>query len=200
MKTVLITGAAKGLGLDLSRAFLDGGWSVIATGRDAADIPQDVSTNPKAKALSLDVTDESSIRNVSVALSNVPIDVLINNAGIYDSPSVDDDSAVRDMDHIIKVFRTNSIGPKFVSEALADNLEKGGEKLVVTISSGMGTYAQLFGEGMTSVSRGKSDVYTASHWAYSASKTAANYSMLCFHVLHPNIKSVLINPGWIRSI
>lgn len=186
MKTVFITGAGRGLGLELTRVFLKNGWRVVAACLSTERLPSDVSKNDNSQMVELDVTNDSSITAATTAIKNTPIDILINNAGVYDSTSVDDDTVVSSVAAVTKVFQVNSIGPKLVSEALLPNLHMGSEKLIVTISSGMGTYEML-------------DEYHAKHWPYSASKTAVNYIMTAFHKLHPEIKTSMINPGWMKT-
>lgn len=167
-KTVLVTGAGSGLGKALAQVFSKNGWEVIA-----------------ATHKDLDVANQKSIEAFVKKLEDKPIDVLINNAGVYDSlPG--SEIVISTIAEITKVFQVNTIGGRVLTDALISNLRKGDEKLVVTISSGMGTYNAL-------------DEYHASHWPYSASKTAVNYAMLAFNKEHPEIKCVLINPGWMKT-
>src|SRR5258707_3689321 len=83
MSTVLITGASRGLGLEFARAYAAEGWKVIATCRhpdQAADLrglPGDISIRP------LDVAQTAQIEALAAELAGVPIDVLINNAGMH---------------------------------------------------------------------------------------------------------------------
>jgi len=168
MKTILITGVGSGLGKSLKKIFVENGWEVIAlTHKD------------------LDVADQKSIEELAKKLQGKPIDVLINCAGVYDGPA-DGDSTATTIEGITKVFQVNTIGAKILTDLLVPNLLLGKEKLVVTISSIMSTYAKL-------------DEYAAQHWSYGASKMAVNYAMLSFNKVHPEIKSVLIHPGWVKT-
>lgn len=186
MRTVFITGAGRGLGLELTKVFLRNGWRAIAACRDSKELPADIATHQNILALDLDVTDQRSLEACAEKIKGMPVDVLINNAGIYDSASVDEEAVITGLPEITKVFQVNSIGPKFVSEALLSNLQAGSEKLAVTISSSMGTYEML-------------DEYHAKHWPYCASKAAVNYIMTAFNKEHPEIKVSLINPGWMKT-
>ena len=186
MKTVFITGAGRGLGLELTKVFLRNGWRVIAACRNSKELPADTAAVQNILALDLDVTDQRSLEACAEKIKGTPVDVLINNAGIYDSASVDEETVITSLPEITKVFQVNSIGPKLVSEALLGNLQAGSEKLVVTISSSMGTYEML-------------DEYHAQHWPYCASKAAVNYIMTAFAKEHPEIKTSLINPGWMKT-
>ena len=187
MKNIVITGAASGLGLELCKVFSSNGWNVIATCRQSDDFPKK-HLNENITVLPLDVSDQRSIDIFVANLKERPIDVLVNCAGIYDSRqnSVDDDTMISTLPNVTKIFQVNSISPKILADSLSPNLKRGSEKLVVTISSGMGTYSEM-------------DEYHAEHWPYSASKAAVNYSMIAFAKQYPDIKSVLISPGWMKT-
>src|SRR5579859_2841627 len=169
-KTILITGTDSGLGKALTEVFSQHSWKVIAVSHK-----------------DLEITNQQSINSFVEKLHAKSIDVLINCAGIYDSPP-GDEGVIASIAEITKVFQVNVIGARALTDALLPNLKKGKEKLVVTISSGMGTFSELEG-----------DEYHAKRWPYSASKTAVNYAMIAFTKEHPEIKSVLINPGWMKT-
>jgi NAD(P)-dependent dehydrogenase (short-subunit alcohol dehydrogenase family) len=181
MKTVLITGANHGLGHALADGFLDAGWRVIAIAREMPELPQ----GDNLQIELCDLTDERTISGLAARLQGAPIDVVINNAARYDA--VPDDGVITtDYTQLTKLFQVNTIAPKLLADALVGNLHAGVDKLVVTMSSGMGTYAEF-------------EEYHAQHWAYSASKAAVNYAMVSFAKLNPSFKSVLINPGWMQT-
>lgn len=168
MKTVLITGAGSGLGQALKEIFVKNNWEIIPiTHKD------------------LDISNQKSIEELIKKIQGKPIDVFINCVGVYDGPA-DGDSTATTIEGITKVFQVNTIGAKILADLLLPNLLKGEEKLIVTISSIMSTYAKL-------------DEYAAKHWSYSASKMALNYAMISFNKEHPEIKSVLIHPGWVKT-
>ncbi|MFY9457433.1 MAG: SDR family NAD(P)-dependent oxidoreductase [Candidatus Spechtbacterales bacterium] len=187
MKTILITGAESGLGHELVKVFSKNGWHVLATCRAKKDFPQE-SLSDNISVLSLDVADQESLESIAENLKDKSIDVLINCAGVYDAKtnSVDGNTVISTNPEITRVFQINSVAPKLLADMLVQNLKKGAEKLVVTISSGMGTYSEM-------------DEYHAEHWPYSASKAAVNYAMIAFTKQHPDIKSVLVNPGWMKT-
>ena len=133
----------------------------------------------------LEITDQKSIEKLAKKLKGKPIDVLINCAGIYDGPADGEPTAVT-IEDITNVFKVNTIGNKILTDLLIPNLLTGKEKLVVTISSIVSTYVKL-------------DDYYAKHWSYGASKIALNYAMISFNKEHPQIKSVLIHPGWVKT-
>jgi NAD(P)-dependent dehydrogenase (short-subunit alcohol dehydrogenase family) len=182
MKTILITGTNHGLGLALTKAALAAGWKVIAVARTAPEIP----SSPNLQVELCDLSSDPALQALLLKLQNVPIDVLVNNAAVYDAGSVDDDKATTDYETLANVFRVNVVAPKLLADGLVANLQAGQEKLIVTISSGMGTYAEF-------------EEYHAEHWAYSASKAAVNYAMISFAALHKDLKSCLVNPGWMQT-
>ena len=181
MKTVLVTGANHGLGHALAEGFLDAGWRVIAVARQVPELPE--SDNLQVELC--DLTDEGTVQGLAARLQGAPIDVIINNAARYDAKP-NDETITTDFTQLTQIFQVNTIAPKMLADALVGNLHAGVDKLVVTMSSGMGTYAEF-------------DEYHAKHWAYSASKAAVNYAMVSFAKLNPSFKSVLVNPGWMQT-
>jgi NAD(P)-dependent dehydrogenase (short-subunit alcohol dehydrogenase family) len=181
MKTVLVTGANRGLGRALTTGFLEAGWRVVAIAREAPELPR----SEHLQVELCDLTDGQTIPGLAARLQGAPIDVVINNAAIYDARP-NDETITTDFTQLSQLFQVNTIAPKLLADALVGNLHAGVDKLVVTMSSGMGTYAEF-------------DEYHATHWAYSASKAAVNYAMVSFAKLNPSFKSVLINPGWMQT-
>ena len=85
MPTVLITGANRGLGLEFVRQYTADNWSVIATCRDPKSAKDLNQIKGNIKILPLDVTDFMAIEQTSKLLQSEKIDILLNNAGIFDS-------------------------------------------------------------------------------------------------------------------
>ena len=81
MPTVLITGANRGLGLELTRQYLDRGWKVIAASRGSSPALEDLSGHAGLEAHRFDLTDDAALAEFAVGLGERPIDVLLNNAG-----------------------------------------------------------------------------------------------------------------------
>lgn len=182
MKTVVITGANHGLGFALTNTFLAAEWRVLAIAHAQPTIPP----HPNLRMEVCDLANIAALAGVVARLKDVPVDVLINNAAVYDSASVDDERATKDFNVLTNVFQVNTIVPRIVADALVPNMQAGQDKLIVSISSGMGTYHEL-------------DEYSARHWAYSASKAALHHAMTSFALLHPDIQSTLIHPGWMQT-
>lgn len=88
-KTVLITGANRGLGLTFAEHYIKQGWNAIATARNIDSADKLKSLSPW-KLIQLDTADEASISQVAATLSSMPIDLLVNNAGIFEGGSIDE--------------------------------------------------------------------------------------------------------------
>jgi NAD(P)-dependent dehydrogenase (short-subunit alcohol dehydrogenase family) len=135
-KTVLITGANRGLGLELAKQFIADGHEVIGTARKpekATDLKA-----LKAEVVQLDVTSEESIESMVNILNGKKIDILINNAGYFgpklmtEKPDRLDKLTRKEMELCIEV---NTLGPLFVTQALVPNLKKSPNPVVVNMST-----------------------------------------------------------------
>ena len=155
MTTVLITGANRGIGLELARQYASDGDTVLACCRNPKKAKK-LKALKKVEMFQLDVTDGVSVKALKSKLGDTPIDILINNAGINLEPQSFEDM---DFDKWEETFRVNSIGPFRVIQALIDNVKAGADKKVITISSKMGSVG---------------NVYYGGAIAYSSSKAAVN--------------------------
>jgi len=133
--TVLVTGANRGIGLALAQHFAGAGYTVIGTARDPGEATELKAAG--ARVEQLDVTDQASVDALAQRLAGTPIDILINNAGVKGDDSRD--MATLDVDNMQWVLNVNTLGPVRVIKALFPNLQAGGRKVVVNISSTMGS-------------------------------------------------------------
>ncbi|MGH8220793.1 MAG: SDR family NAD(P)-dependent oxidoreductase [Steroidobacteraceae bacterium] len=153
--TVLITGANSGIGLEFAREYAAQGWTVIATDRRAttprtlADL---AARYPKVRIERLDVTSVDEARALAHKLAGVPIDVLINNAGVYNDRSrcrpsdaeCPGDWSVESFGRLKyslldTIMAVNIKGPLIVSEAFYANVKASRQKKIIAVSSSNGT-------------------------------------------------------------
>ena len=182
--TVLITGSNRGIGLELARNYTQRGWHVIGTARRpeaADDLKAIAADNPNLQIEQLDVLDHAMIDDLAERLSDVPIDVLLNNAAILGEPN-DQNFGSLDFDLFARVMATNVFGPLKMAEAFTNNVEQSDQKKIVAITSGQGSIGMLRGPGIV---------------IYNTSKAALNMSMRSTSMaLKPRgITVALISPG-----
>ena len=185
MGTVFITGANRGLGLEFVKEFTEKNYEVIATCRDlnsSIDLSNLAKSNLTIQLHQLDVSNTKNIQDLSNHLKNEPIDILINNAGIYHSGSF---SSVN-KDSWIESFVTNTIGPYEVIENFLPNVLLGIEKKIVSITSKMGSI---------------DDNTSGGSYIYRSSKTALNSMMrsLTHDLKNQGIATLTLHPGWVRT-
>jgi NAD(P)-dependent dehydrogenase (short-subunit alcohol dehydrogenase family) len=184
MPTCLITGANRGIGLEFVKQYAADGWRLHATCRrpeDAAklsEIEGDVQVHP------LDVTDFARIEALARKLSGEPIDLLINNAGIY-GPRVTPYDGI-DYAAWAEVLRVNTMAPVKVSAVFADAVAKSELKRIVAISSQMGSIA---------------DNSSGGSYIYRSSKAGLNAAMksLAHDLAGKKIAVAVLHPGWVRT-
>src|ERR1700730_15227156 len=188
---ILITGANRGLGFEFASQYLADGWRVFAACRNpgAASklrcLAQD--TRGMLNVVAMDVTDAESVRNVATQLKDVTIAVLITSAGsaaVAGAPGQKTGNV--DYQSWAHVLDVNTMGPLRVLESFSDHIARSERKLVITITSGMGSLADNTSGGSI---------------AYRSSKAAVNMVMRSAAIdLAPRgITCVLVNPGWVRT-
>lgn len=194
MRTVFITGANRGLGLEFVKQYIAAGADVHASCRrpgGAAELKAlEKEHRERLHVHALDVTRTEAIQRLAGALAEKPIDVLINNAGVF-GPKADVDKDQRqslghiDEEIVAKVMRINAVAPLVVAQAFAEHVARSTDKKIVAISSSMGS----IGEG------------SGGHYAYRMSKAALNMAMSVLgRDLQPRGVSVLVFcPGWVQT-
>ena len=153
--TVMITGANSGIGLEFAKQYAAQGWTVIATHRRAQ--PPKTLTDlaakyPKVRLESLDVTNLDQAKQLAGKLGGMPIDVLINNAGVYNDRAKcagDDEGCPGDYEGesfggfkyslLDTIMAVNIKGPLIVSETFYRNVLAGSQKKIIAVSSSNGT-------------------------------------------------------------
>ncbi|WP_131782385.1 SDR family oxidoreductase [Legionella gresilensis] len=182
MKTALITGANKGLGLEFARQLKEKEYYIIGCCRNPSKASE--LETLADELIQLDVTSDKDIASLKKTLNNRPIDLLVNNAGTSGEQGVTIGNI--DRKNFLEVINVNCIGVVKLSDALLTNIEMSDEKNILVISSAMGSIAEN--------ERGKS-------YAYRASKAALNCVMRSFaiDVQNKGIHVMLIHPGWVRT-
>jgi len=179
--TVLITGANRGIGLELARQFAADQWRVIGTARkpDEADELRAAG----ARVVQLDVTSATSVGNMARELADTPIDLLINNAGIQ--PLMWTLEEV-DFDDFERALAVNTTGPVRVTRALLPNLRSGKLRRIVNITTNLSSIA------------GNTD---GGFYGYRESKAALNMftKSLAMDLGPEGFVCIALHPGWVRT-
>ena len=181
METVLLAGASRGLGLGLAREYLSRGWQVVATARDpakAADL-RALADGGRLRVETLDVARPEQAATLAKTLAGTKLDVLFVVAGQSKAGYVPIHDVARDV--AAEEFLVNSCAPPAVAEALLPLLAPGGT--VVFMTSVLGSLARSEG-GME---------------LYNASKAALNMLAIGFAKRHPDLRVILMHPGWVRT-
>ena len=182
--TVLITGTNKGLGLEFVKQFAIEGYQVIACTRKINKKDELHQLQEKFKTISickLDIANFSSIDQFA-KLFKKPIDILINNAGVYPDSSVDH----VDYKAWLNAFKINTLAAFKMTKAFLPHLKKGRLKKIASLTSKMGSIDDNSGGG---------------EYIYRSSKTALNMVMKSLSIdLKPYDLSVItLHPGWVRT-
>jgi len=155
-ETVLITGANSGLGLELARQYADLGWTVIATHRRSSTpdtLAELQSGHDNVSVERMDVTSDEQIDALADKLAGTPIDVLFNNAGVYnDRTECAGDECAGDWstqdfgnlryDLFDTIMAVNVRGPLMVSEAFVEHVAASERKVIVSMSSTNGSLTE----------------------------------------------------------
>ena len=186
MPCILITGANRGLGLELAKQYYAAGWQVIACSRHPAAVQaglaQVSTTGGKLILQPLEVTAADSIATLSAAISDYSIDILCNNAGIYSDKNLPFGTVQADM--WLEVFKINTIAPLMLAQALLAHVERSQRKLIVNMSSRMGSIA---------------DNDSGGGYAYRSSKAALNAITKSMALDLKGITVVAVHPGWVQT-
>jgi NAD(P)-dependent dehydrogenase (short-subunit alcohol dehydrogenase family) len=177
MTTTLITGANRGIGLELARQCAARGDDVIAACRNPSAELEALGVHIEGN---VDVSSDRDVAGLAERLAGRRIDILINNAGILSRQTLDD----LDWNAIRRQFETNALGPLRVTHALLENLGEGSKVAIVT--SRMGSIG---------------DNTSGSSYGYRMSKAAVNMAGVSLaRDLEPRgIAVVLLHPGYVRT-
>lgn len=184
MPTVLITGANRGIGLELARGYAADGYAVHACCRTPGDADELNAVQGNIHVHALDVTDHAATDALASEVSG-PIDVLIANAGIYGPNGEGQAFGSLDYEGMRRAFETNTFGALKTMEAFADHVAQADGGRMAAITSKMGSIDDASG-GMI---------------AYRASKAALNMAAaMTANAMAPRgVAVAVIHPGWVRT-
>jgi NAD(P)-dependent dehydrogenase (short-subunit alcohol dehydrogenase family) len=188
MTTVLITGANRGLGLEFCRQYAEAGWNVIACCRNPKQTSELNALSQHYTSMqieALDVVHLDQIEALSTKLSDTAIDVLINNAGVYEDNRSNGFGQLdyQAWQHSLLI---NTLAPMKMAEAFLPQIQHSSKKLIVNISSLMGSV---------------SDNDSGGSILYRSSKAALNAAMksLSIELSNQNIGVLILHPGWVQT-
>lgn len=187
MPSILVTGSNRGIGLEWCRQYAAAGWRVFATCRhpDAAGELHDLAAaHPQLSVHGLNVIQEESVEALRAELANESIDLLVNNAGVYFEKYVRPETI--SFDAWMQTLEVNTFGPMRVAQALVDQVARSQRRLIVNMTSNMGSIAKIEAGG---------DYY------YRTSKTALNAAMKAYSIelKARDVGVLLLHPGWVMT-
>lgn len=187
-RTVLITGANRGIGLGFARSYLESGDQVVATvrnpntARDLKKLKSEFAGKLEIFELDFD-SDDVEKQLVKIMKQPAPIDVLINNAGFYPN-SITEPFNKQNLVQWETAFRVNVVGPARVIRKAIPRLEKADKPVVLNISTQMASVQANSSGG--------------SH-GYRVTKTALNMLNKCLAIDYPDLLTVVMHPGWVQT-
>lgn len=180
MSTVLITGAARGLGLDFVKQYAARGWRVHACAREPGALK---AIEGDIQVHRLEVTDYAAVAALSRELAGEAIDVLLCNAGVAGREA----TVFGSIDPAVwrQTFEVNALAPLMMAEAFVEHVARSQGRKLVAISSRLGSIA-LADNG---------------RYAYRASKTALNmeWKGLSKDLAGRSLICVVLHPGWVQT-
>ena len=184
----LITGASRGIGLEMVKYGIENNWRIFACCRHPQQADSLISlaklANGRVSVHVADMYELATIQALSYELRNDALDILINNAGIYGSDK--NKFGHVDVQSWINTFQVNSIAPLKVAEALIEQVRMGDKKIIACMSSKMGSMA---------------DNGSGGSYIYRSSKAALNavVKSMSVDLKQDNIKCVALHPGWVKT-
>ncbi|MEM9242867.1 MAG: SDR family oxidoreductase [Pseudomonadota bacterium] len=186
-KTACVIGANRGIGLGFVRQLLAQGYQVIATCRhpEKADALNQLMSKGGLRIYPLEVIDDKALETFAKQLGDQAIDRLIISAGIMGTHGVQHGNPI-ERDNLQHVFNVNAISHIKIADRLVDLVAASNEKLLVQITSKMGSI---------------SDNRSGGYYAYRGSRAALNamiYS-LALDIRGKGVHTLLLHPGWVKT-
>ena len=189
MPSVLVTGSNRGLGLEWVRQYASSEWRVFATCRhpnEAHELEHLAKQERNVSIHRMDVTRAEEINALSTELLKEPIDLLVNNAGVYLEKYMEVGLKKLRYDDWEYSFRVNTLGAVRVAEAFMDHLAKSRKRLLAVVSTHMASIA---------------DIATPGAYYYRSTKAGLNAVMegLTHELKSYGIGVLILHPGWVRT-
>jgi len=185
--TILITGANRGIGLGFAQAYLQRGDRVIATCRKPKLATELQSLGEKYPTRlhieQLDVTQPEDFARLKLKYSAYPIDVLINNAGIFPEEHDRKGVAHTNYQRLMAAFATNAAGPLLAIQTFEPNLLQSSVPKIINMASQLGSLEHANGFA----------------YSYRMSKVALNMLTRSFAAENDRIITVSLRPGWVQT-
>ncbi len=180
----LITGSNRGLGLAWAHRLVAEGWRVFASCRhpaEAAALHELARQSPRLTVHRADISSPDDIRGLYWELESEPIDLLVNNAGVYLEKGATPIGSLR-YDDWLRTFEVNTLGAVRMVEAFAENVARSRKRLIISVTSHMGSIA---------------DISTSGSYYYRSSKAALNAAMrgLSAELAPRGVGLLLLHPG-----
>lgn len=182
MKNILITGANRGIGLKFAE-ILSANNNIYATARDITNA-DDLKKFDNTELLELDLLNKDSIKSFCSELKDIPLDMIINNAGIFQDEQMEE--TILDPELWLDEIMINAVGPVVLSQKLKENIMSGNDKKIIFISSQMGSI---------------DDNYSGGYYFYRTSKSALNSAAKSLSIdwKADGISVLMLHPGWVRT-
>ena len=203
MKTILVTGTNKGIGLEFARQYLNEGFKVIATCRNLSNLDGLnglVNSFPdKISIFQMELLDEKTIEDFALKIKDIPIDIFINNAGVtfgYSRNAKLSNTGISlnklnafgniETENWLPIFKANCIAPLLLTQLLYKNIMLGKEKKMVFISSKPASISENTGGSM---------------YMSRSSRSALNQVIksLSIDLIGEGISVASISPGWVKT-
>jgi len=183
MKNILITGANRGIGLKFAQLLSNSTNIIYVTTRDLNNCIELKKIN-NIEILELDLLEKNSIKDFCSDVKDIPFDLIINNAGIFQDEQMEETNL--DPELWLDEMMINAIGPVVLTQKLKENLISGNEKKVVFISSQMGSI---------------DDNYSGGYYFYRTSKSALNSAAKSLSIdwKTDEISVLMLHPGWVKT-
>ncbi|MDA1108073.1 MAG: SDR family oxidoreductase [Proteobacteria bacterium] len=188
MSSILVTGANRGLGLEFARQYAKDGWRVLACCRHpdkARELQQLAARHENISVHTLDVENHKQIDALAQELRDTPIDILLNNAGVYGGGE-DENFGTLNYPAWEREFRINTMATAKMAEAFGGNVARGEKRLIAAVSSLMGSMG---------------DNGSGGSYLYRSSKAALNAVMvsLAHDLKARRIGALVLHPGWVKT-